>query len=445
MNSLSQCMIVKNEEENIRQALSWGRDIMMEQIVVDTGSTDKTVEIAESMGARVYHFPWKDDFSAAKNFAISKASGDWIAFLDADEYIESEGVLKLKKLIETWSPKQYDACVFSMLQLNHDGKAFAAGSQMRVFANRPDIGYHNRIHEQLGRSDKKALVVIDATEMINIIHTGYGVVGEARERKLERNRTMILKELEEKPDDVEMLGYLGDTYYMGGKNKEAEEAYRKSIKGISRDIPGYDQRSSMTFINLMHILYERKCTEEEILEVYKEATARTSLAKDADFDLEMAVWYLNQRRHEEGLAYLQGSLNKLQQYGNLCRALYAGSRIQGIYEQIANCYLQMGRLQEAVRESTALLKEEPKSIAAILVLLESFRKGGVTPEQAFGFLGKLYDLGDTQARIFLMCNVRKLRWKELEELFYDLLSPEEMAAFEETAKTDASEQTGSGL
>ena len=69
----------------------------------------------------------------------------------------------------------------------------------------------------------------------------------------------------------------------------------------------------------------------------------------------------------------------------------------------------------------------------------------MTPEQAFGFLGKLYDLGDMQARIFLMCNVRKLRWKELEELFYDLLSPEEVAAFEETAKTDASEQTGSGL
>src|SRR5699024_4697847 len=83
---LSQCMIVKNEEENIRRALSWGKGRVCEQIVVDTGSTDRTVEIAKEMGAKVYHFKWREDFSAAKNYAIEQASGDWIAFLDADEY-----------------------------------------------------------------------------------------------------------------------------------------------------------------------------------------------------------------------------------------------------------------------------------------------------------------------------------------------------------------------
>ena len=75
---ISQCMIVKNEEKNIERALTWGKGIVSEQIVVDTGSTDRTVEIAERMGAKVYHFKWIDDFSAAKNFAISKAKGNWI-------------------------------------------------------------------------------------------------------------------------------------------------------------------------------------------------------------------------------------------------------------------------------------------------------------------------------------------------------------------------------
>ena len=70
---ISQCMIVKDEEENIRKALSWGKGIVWEQIVVDTGSRDRTVQIAESMGAKVYHYTWSDDFSAAKNYAISKA------------------------------------------------------------------------------------------------------------------------------------------------------------------------------------------------------------------------------------------------------------------------------------------------------------------------------------------------------------------------------------
>ena len=82
---LSQCMIVRDEEKNIERALSWGKDLVYEQIVVDTGSTDRTVELALAMGAKVYHFQWIDDFAAAKNYAISKASGDWIAFLDADE------------------------------------------------------------------------------------------------------------------------------------------------------------------------------------------------------------------------------------------------------------------------------------------------------------------------------------------------------------------------
>ena len=69
-------MIVKNEEKNIRRALSWGKDIMCEQIVVDTGSSDRTVEIAREMGAKIFFFPWINDFAAAKNFAIDQAKGD---------------------------------------------------------------------------------------------------------------------------------------------------------------------------------------------------------------------------------------------------------------------------------------------------------------------------------------------------------------------------------
>ena len=75
---ISQCMIVKNEEKNIEKALSWGKGIVAEQIVVDTGSTDRTVEIAKAMGAQVYYFQWIDDFAAAKNFAIEKARYEWM-------------------------------------------------------------------------------------------------------------------------------------------------------------------------------------------------------------------------------------------------------------------------------------------------------------------------------------------------------------------------------
>ena len=75
---ISQCLIVKNEESNIERALSWGKDIMWEQIVVDTGSTDRTVELAKKAGAKIFSFPWTDDFAAAKNYALEQAKGDWI-------------------------------------------------------------------------------------------------------------------------------------------------------------------------------------------------------------------------------------------------------------------------------------------------------------------------------------------------------------------------------
>ena len=97
---ISQCMIVKNEEKNIRQALSWGKGIVSEQIVVDTGSTDRTVEIATQMGAKVFFFSWMDDFAAAKNYAISLAEFEWIALLDADESFPPEDASKLLSYIE---------------------------------------------------------------------------------------------------------------------------------------------------------------------------------------------------------------------------------------------------------------------------------------------------------------------------------------------------------
>ena len=80
---------IKNEEKNIRRALSWGKDIMCEQIVVDTGSSDRTVEIAREMGAKIFSFPWINDFAAAKNFAIDQAKGDWIAFLHSGFFIQA--------------------------------------------------------------------------------------------------------------------------------------------------------------------------------------------------------------------------------------------------------------------------------------------------------------------------------------------------------------------
>ena len=207
---ISQCMIVKNEERNIERALSWGKPLMWEQIVVDTGSTDHTVEIAQRLGAQVYHFPWIHDFAAAKNYAIEQAKGDWIAFLDADEYMMPEDAGKLAAVIESLEPDRFDGISTGWQQLDGEGRIFASGTQIRFFRNRPDIRYRRRIHEQLESIEGRKLRIGDVVASLSIFHTGYQGEAYAKKTKSGRNRLLILEELKEHPKDYEMMGYMGD-------------------------------------------------------------------------------------------------------------------------------------------------------------------------------------------------------------------------------------------
>ena len=136
---ISQCMIVKNEEKNIERALTWGRTVMWEQIVVDTGSTDRTVDLARQMGAKVYSIEWQDDFAAAKNYAIDQAKGDWIVFLDADEYMTEEDAEKLPEVFRQLIQESFDGVTAFLHNLDDNGKIFSSCSHLRFFRNIPDI------------------------------------------------------------------------------------------------------------------------------------------------------------------------------------------------------------------------------------------------------------------------------------------------------------------
>ena len=94
---LSFCMIVKNEEASLPQCLNSVKDVVDEMVVLDTGSTDKTVEIAKEFGAKVYHFEWCNDLSAARNESLKYVQGDWVLVLDADEVLTPEIVPQMKQ------------------------------------------------------------------------------------------------------------------------------------------------------------------------------------------------------------------------------------------------------------------------------------------------------------------------------------------------------------
>lgn len=430
MSGLSQCMIVKNEEANIERALSWGVGLVDEQIVVDTGSTDRTVEIARSMGAKVFRYTWDDDFAGAKNYAVSQASGKWIAFLDADEYFEPGDAKKIPELLKELSPEQVDGLMVSMIQLDGEGGFFAGGSQARIFANREDICYRRRIHEQLIRKDGKPLHLRDSTKELCVIHTGYRKDEKLQALKGQRNLRMILWELEDNPKDYEMLGYLGDIYFSAEQLDKAQEAYQKAVRYMPpQTVPG-DQRSAMTFLNLISIADHKNEGEERMKEILSAAFAREELRKDADFDYLAARWYLARGQFQEALPFLIGTIDKMEKYGNFNRALYAAAHVQEIFEQTALCCLKEGKLQEAVSQAAAVLQEDPWSFAALTVLAEGFYKGNVEVGQAEEFLSRFYDRSSLKSRIFLLRAAGKAGWKELEERFRRHLSAEELACFD---------------
>ena len=249
---LSQVMIVKNEEKNIEKALSWAKRVAFEQIVIDTGSTDRTIEIAERMGAKVVEFEWVNDFSKAKNFAIEQATGNWIAFLDADEYFTEINTQKLmvflKRIMSDANMKaNFHVINCAWVNVDEEGNRFSIQDQERIFRNLPSIRYIGRIHERLG-VEKANIVEVDEIE---IIHTGYSHTALKETGKAARNVELLRLDLKDRPDDLNIKSYLADSLKMSEDSKDQEEAdalFKEAIDNGNIVIPDLLKKAYLHYI-----------------------------------------------------------------------------------------------------------------------------------------------------------------------------------------------------
>ncbi|MBO6293956.1 MAG: glycosyltransferase, partial [Selenomonas sp.] len=210
---ISACAIMRDEERNIGRWLQDMRQVADEIIVVDTGSTDETVALAEAGGAMVLHFTWRDDFAAAKNFALSEVTGDWVLFLDADEYFSPESLPRVRPLLEQLeADKRVGGVLCRWVNLDADDgfRERDAYLQMRVFRRRRDIRYEGCVHEAL-----RMPPVLEArlTREIVICHTGYSSSRVAA--KLRRNERLLRQQIAARggqPTEAELY-YLLDCAY----------------------------------------------------------------------------------------------------------------------------------------------------------------------------------------------------------------------------------------
>ena len=147
MVEISACVITKNEEKNLGRWLKSMRVAADEMIVVDTGSTDRTCELARAAGAKLYHFTWRDDFAAAKNYAIEQAKGRWILFLDADEYFTPATVEAVRPLLRRLTPHHEVAgvlCRLTNIDLDDGGRLSTASTHVPQPAEPPLRGAYPR-------------------------------------------------------------------------------------------------------------------------------------------------------------------------------------------------------------------------------------------------------------------------------------------------------------
>jgi glycosyltransferase involved in cell wall biosynthesis len=226
--TLAVCVIARNEEEFIGACLESVRGVADEMIVVDTGSTDRTSDIARALGARVEFFAWCDDFAAARNAAIDAAAADWILMLDADEELDPECMPGLQSLIAKALPG--DSIGYSVLVDNRrrdESEASVRHCVTRLFPRRSDFRYVGAIHEDLFRaSDLSRSSVVFAPE-VRIFHYGYDPDLYIARDKDARNLRLLQLALSQEPNNPRLLFHLGQQHRVGTRYAEAVDAFAR--------------------------------------------------------------------------------------------------------------------------------------------------------------------------------------------------------------------------
>ncbi len=281
---ISVCMITKNEEKHLPDTLEAIKDMGFEIVIADTGSTDRTKEIAAKYTDKVFDFTWIDDFSAARNFSISKTTNDWILVLDADEIVIEADMDKLCKL--TSYPEQILASITRKNHYENNGQPSIYTDKPERFFNKRAFHFEGSIHEQPRplRTYPIPKEGISHETGIVVDHVGYALDARGLEEKKNRNVSMLLAELKKHPDDPYIYFQLGQAHN-GFDDAEALKYYSKGLE--------FDVDPSLEYVQMMLIAYGYCLLH---LEKYEEALSISGVydefATSADFFTLMGVIYM---------------------------------------------------------------------------------------------------------------------------------------------------------
>ncbi|MEX2118233.1 MAG: glycosyltransferase [Pirellulales bacterium] len=248
---LSLCLIARDNERTIEACLASIKPWVDEMIVVDTGSKDQTPAICERLGAKVFHFPWCDDFSAARNESLRHATGQWLFWMDSDDVIDEANGRKLRGLVESLcagerlplastrageplpevTTESILGCVVQVRcpREGPDGSYdFTVVDHCKLLRNRPDLRFEHRIHEQIMPAINRAGGQIVFTDLF-VVHAGSDQTPEGRRGKLIRDLRLLRADLRERPKHPFILFNLGMTFDEMGRHAKAVRYLWRSL------------------------------------------------------------------------------------------------------------------------------------------------------------------------------------------------------------------------
>ncbi|MCP4581876.1 MAG: tetratricopeptide repeat protein [candidate division Zixibacteria bacterium] len=284
--TISACMIVKDEEKFLPGCLESIKDLVDEIIIVDTGSTDRTMEIAREYGATIYEHPWQNDFSYHRNQSIDYGTKDWILIIDADEEFVQDDHETIKMAIRRKDIEAISFVVYNKIQLGRVGFL----NSHRMFRNHKGYKYHGIVHNQLDISGKTLMT------QLRVIHHGYGLSDEQMEKKGKRTEALLLQQLKENPDLIFPHFNLAQIYRGLSKPEKSLEHAKIVIDNISID--DLDHRHVlMMALDQMGCAYIGIENLEKAEEIFKKALDYKEDYLDPMFNL--GFMYMRQKRYIE--------------------------------------------------------------------------------------------------------------------------------------------------
>ena len=297
---VSLCMIVKDEEANLPRCLASVKPIVDEIIVIDTGSTDRTMDIAEFFGAKVYEFEWNGNFAEARNFSLSKAKGNWILIMDADEKISPQDYKRFRKLV---AKKPSGLAAYSIITRNYcnmantigwipnsgqyaseeAGLGWLSSEKVRLFSNNSQVKFEGAVHEMVDSVLKRLSIEIKKCS-IPVHHYGR-LNADNLARKHQAYYEIGLKKLQKNGGEIGTVRELATQAAVLERNSEAIDLW---LKFLSME-PG-EAAVAYAYVNMVSV-YIRTQEYGKAIELARKAVTLAPQMKEAQYNLGITELY----------------------------------------------------------------------------------------------------------------------------------------------------------